>query len=60
MSRIRECDRCGATYKPYENEFNTVGTATYNLDDEQIDVMNIYDLCPKCRAELVAWLDAHK
>lgn len=60
MSRIRRCDRCHEVYNPYENGFNTVGTSTYNMDEEQIDVHQNYDLCPKCKAEFLAWLEAHK
>lgn len=58
--RIRKCDRCGETYTPYENDFNTVGTYTFNIDEEEIGTSNCYDLCPRCREEFKSWLNAHK
>lgn len=59
MARIRKCDRCKKTYEPYEGDFNSIGTATYNMDNEQLDVTTDYDLCPACNAEFKAWFEAH-
>ena len=57
--RIRKCDRCGDTYKPYENSFNTVGNMTFNMDEEELGTTVCYDMCPKCKDEFTAWLTAH-
>lgn len=59
MARIRKCDRCGETYKPYENAFNTIETSTYNMDNECEGITVTYDLCPKCKADFIAWFEAH-
>lgn len=58
--RIRKCDRCGETYEPYEIDFNTVSTYTFNIDEEEIGSSNCYDLCMKCRDEFKCWLGVHR
>ena len=60
MARIRKCDRCGEVYKPYEDKANTIGTMTFDMNDEALDLGFNYDLCPKCMSEFEAWLHAHK
>lgn len=57
--RIRKCDRCSETYTPYVESFNSVGISTFNIDDEEISTGQFFDLCPKCRDEFKAWLEAH-
>lgn len=57
--RIRKCDRCNEVYEPYEDTFNSVGISTFNIEDEEKGNGVYYDLCPKCQAELLAWLTAH-
>lgn len=59
MARIRECDRCKATYKPYEDGFNTIGTTVYNMDNEMIATEVDHDLCPRCKSEFKSWFEAH-
>lgn len=59
MARIRKCDRCGKTYVGYEDTFNTVGTTTYNMDNDMIGTSTDYDICPDCKAEFIAWFGAH-
>ena len=59
MSRIRKCDRCNETYEPYEAGFNSVGTTTYDMDNDMIGTSTDYDLCPKCKSEFKAWFEAH-
>lgn len=59
MSRVRKCDRCKKTYEPYENEFNSVGTTTYDMDNDMIGMSTDYDLCPRCQSEFKAWFEAH-
>ena len=53
--RIRKCDRCERCYDPYENKFNNIGIATYNMDNEQIEAAYSYDICPQCREEFICW-----
>ena len=59
MARIRECDRCKKTYKPYEDTFNSVGVTTYDMDNEAVGTSTDYDLCPSCNADFKAWFEAH-
>lgn len=59
MARIRKCDRCEETYTPYMNGFNTIGTGTYNMDNEVEGLSVDFDLCPKCKADFIAWFEAH-
>lgn len=56
--RIRKCDRCDRCYESYEDKFNSIGTATYNMDNEQLDVGQSYDLCKNCRDEFVEWYNS--
>lgn len=43
MALARKCDRCGVFYDRY-NEDNT-----YNICKQ-------FDLCPKCKDELIKWI----
>lgn len=56
MARIRECDRCKCCYDNYTNDYNSVGTAVYNMDNESVGNTVFYDLCPKCQREFKSWL----
>ena len=60
MAIMRQCDRCKATYKPYNyrnNEKKINGINLLNLDNEQ-KYWNHgpYDLCPVCSDKLIKWL----
>jgi len=57
--RVRRCDRCGEVYDNYVGN-NTVGRCEFNMDDEQTNTEEYFDLCPKCNKELESWLNAHK
>ncbi len=63
--RIKKCDRCGRTYDDYakaappvlNEDFNTVATGTYDIDNECIGTSVVYDLCPACHHDFVDWFN---
>ena len=58
MARVRRCDRCDKYYEPYSDKdgLNNVGTAGFNMDNEEDVVTTFYDLCPECMGEFTTWL----
>lgn len=59
MAKIRKCDRCGVSYHPFiedNKHFNTVGLTNFDLEDNQMQSEQYFDLCPQCSEQLVDWL----
>lgn len=62
MALARKCDRCGVFYDRYnENKsYNVEDTNsmafTFRYSNNTHDVCKYFDLCPKCKDELVEWI----
>lgn len=60
MALVKKCDRCGATYEPYNQKQNAElinGILTLNIDMRQNYFTNtIIDLCPDCCEKFNMWL----
>lgn len=54
MSIARECDRCGAFYKPDTGSYLRLSRVdNYGYAKDELNVCG--DLCTKCSTELIAW-----
>lgn len=52
----KKCDRCKEFYENYTDGFNSIRTGE-TFFDFSFKSISIYDLCPKCKAELEQWLN---
>lgn len=58
IKKTRICDRCGNEYGYYDDQ------RKFRLIYERAVIRNSYeremDLCPKCNADLIAWMNVIK
>ena len=62
MAIARKCDRCGAFYDKYNEEYrhgidNTNAMAfIFNRSADSYNICERFDLCPDCKDKLVNWI----
>lgn len=56
MARVRKCDRCGKYYEPKCGVTPVIGVTEFNMDNDQENSEEYFDLCPECDESFTAWL----